>query len=222
MTAGPAVVLSGVAKSFTEGGQRRRVLDGITATVAAGTWTVLLGRSGSGKSTLLNLMSGMDVADAGTIRVAGEDVHAMDEAGRSRLRRTVVGVVFQHLNLIPTLTVGENLLLRIELAGRRDDAAARTLLAEVGLADRWDAWPDRLSGGEQQRCAVAAALAHGPSVVLADEPTGSLDAATGAVVLDLLERLTRRAGRTLIMATHDAAIAERADAVWRMQDGRLG
>jgi putative ABC transport system ATP-binding protein len=218
------IKLDHIGKTFHEGGRPRAVLHDVDLRVAAGERVALLGRSGSGKSTLLNLISGMDVPDAGALRVAGTDLVALDEAGRTRFRRRHVGFVYQFFNLIPTLTVAENVRLPLDLNGRRGAAAAaRTaeLLAAVDLADRADSFPDVLSGGEQQRVALARALVHAPPLVLADEPTGNLDDATGSRVLALLDRLVAEAGATLLMVTHSAEAAALADRVLHLDDGQL-
>jgi putative ABC transport system ATP-binding protein len=220
----PLVELRGVTKAYREGDAERVVLRGVDATIRRGELCVLIGRSGSGKSTLLNLIGGIDVPTAGEIVVDGLPLARATEARRTLFRRHHVGFVFQFFNLIPTLTVEENLRLPLELNGRPRDAArarAGALLAEVGLADRAPAFPEQLSGGEQQRVAVARALIHEPLLVLADEPTGNLDLDTGRQVLDLLDRLTRRAGRTLVMATHSPEVVGLADRIFRLQDGRL-
>jgi putative ABC transport system ATP-binding protein len=220
----PAVALSAVSKSFREGGRERAVLDGVDLVVETGELVVVLGRSGSGKSTLLNLVAGIDRPSAGRVEVGGVDLGALPERRRTLFRRDHVGFVFQFFNLLPTLTVEENLRLPLELAGRTapgDLRRARELLAEVGLADRAGAFPDRLSGGEQQRVAVARALVHDPLLVLADEPTGNLDLDTGLAVLGLLDRLTRGAGKTLLMATHSREVVGLADRVLAIHEGRL-
>jgi putative ABC transport system ATP-binding protein len=220
----PLITLRGVTKTYREGGAERLVLRSVDATICRGELCVLIGRSGSGKSTLLNLIGGIDVPTAGDIAVDGLSLARAGEASRTLFRRRHVGFVFQFFNLIPTLTVEENLRLPLELNGRRgDDATARvrSLLAEVGLAERGPAFPEELSGGEQQRVAVARALVHEPSLVLADEPTGNLDLETGRQVIDLLDRLTRRAGRTMVMATHSPEVVGLADRIFRLQDGRL-
>jgi putative ABC transport system ATP-binding protein len=220
----PLVELRGVTKAYREGAAERVVLRGVDVTIRRGELCVLIGRSGSGKSTLLNLIGGIDVPTAGEIVVDGLPLARATEARRTLFRRHHVGFVFQFFNLIPTLTVEENLRLPLELNGRPRDAArarAGALLAEVGLADRGPAFPEQLSGGEQQRVAVARALIHEPLLVLADEPTGNLDLDTGRQVLDLLDRLTRRAGRTMVMATHSPEVVGLADRIFRLQDGRL-
>jgi putative ABC transport system ATP-binding protein len=219
-----AVELSRVVKIYREGESQRVVLREVDLGVAAGEVVVLLGRSGSGKSTLLNLVSGIDQPTSGTVRVEGVDVAALSETARTLLRRRRIGFIFQFFNLIPTLTVEENLRLPLELIGV-DGAAGRAraldLLGEVGLADRAASFPDRLSGGEQQRVAVARALVHDPALVLADEPTGNLDAESARHVLRLLAGLARRAGKTVIAASHSDEVAALADRVLTLSDGRL-
>jgi putative ABC transport system ATP-binding protein len=220
----PLVTLAGVAKSYREGDRERTVLRGVDATIARGELVVIVGRSGSGKSTLLNLIGGIDRPTAGEVVVDGVTLTRASEEVLARFRRGRVGFVFQFYNLISTLTVEENLLLPLELNGRTGAparAAALGLLDEVGLADRGTAFPERLSGGEQQRVAVARALIHDPLLVLADEPTGNLDLETGRQVLALLDRLTRRAGKTMVMATHSQDVVGLADRVLGIRDGRL-
>jgi putative ABC transport system ATP-binding protein len=185
---------------------------------------VLIGRSGSGKSTVLNLISGIDRPTGGTVRVNGAELTSLDEGARTRFRREHIGFIFQFFNLIPLLTVEENLLLPLELLGRADArgrAHALALLERVGLADRAQTYPDRLSGGEQQRVAVARALVHDPALVLADEPTGNLDADAAHVVIDLLDGLARELGKTVVMATHSREVIGVADRVFLIQQGQL-
>jgi putative ABC transport system ATP-binding protein len=220
----PLVELRGVTKAYREGGAERVVLRDVDATIARGELCVVVGRSGSGKSTLLNLVGGIDVPTAGDVVVDGVSLARASETARTLFRRRHVGFVFQSFNLVPTLTVEENLRLPLELNGRSVAAArarARALLAELALPDRADAFPEQLSGGEQQRVAVARALVHEPLLVLADEPTGNLDLETGRQVLDLLDRLTRQAGRTMLMATHSPEVIGLADRILRVQGGRL-
>ncbi len=220
----PIVVIRNLTRQFDEGGKSRRVLDAVNLEIMPGEFFVMLGKSGSGKSTLLNLVSGIDRADGGEILVAGTDITRLNERELTRFRRDDIGIVFQFFNLIPTLTVLENVTLPLELRGtarHRSDEAALRLLERVGLAHRAAAFPDKLSGGEQQRIAIARALVHEPMLVLADEPTGNLDEETGQLVLELLLDLTRRAGRTLIMATHNPEIVPLADRVGRIHDGQL-
>ena len=219
-----AIELRGLSKRYQEGETERVVLEAVDLSIAPGQFVVLLGQSGSGKSTLLNLIGGIDTPSSGTVRIGGVDLTALDERRRTLFRRDRIGFIFQFFNLIPTLSVLENVTLPGELAGLPRPAletGALELLGRVGLADRASAMPDRLSGGQQQRVAIARALLHEPLLILADEPTGNLDEHTGEQVLQLLIDLTRRQGRTLIMATHNAAIAERADRVLRVQEGHL-
>jgi putative ABC transport system ATP-binding protein len=216
--------LVGVTRSFVEGAAQRTVLAGADLAVARGEIVVLLGRSGSGKSTLLNLLAGIDLPSAGAVYVAGVEISAVTERERTLFRRRHLGFVFQAYNLLPTLTVFENLMLPLELAertGAADRARAIELLDRVGLADRRDSFPDRLSGGEQQRVAVARALVHDPELVLADEPTGNLDLDSGLAVLELLDELTRRAGKTLVMVTHGREVVGLANRVLTLSEGRL-
>ncbi|MDT8368497.1 MAG: ABC transporter ATP-binding protein [Longimicrobiales bacterium] len=223
-TRSPVVRLTGVRKSFPEGDRVRDVLLGVEIEIDRGEFVVLLGPSGSGKSTLLNLVAGIDAPDAGSIWIAGNEIARLDERERTLFRRAHLGFVFQFYNLIPTLTVEENLLLPIELQGRVGTEArerARSLLDRVGLADRAGTFPDRLSGGEQQRIALCRALVHEPDLILADEPTGNLDPETGERVLDLLDELVRADGRTLLAVTHSATLAARADRVLRLEGGRV-
>jgi putative ABC transport system ATP-binding protein len=220
----PAVELRHLSKFYREGDGERVVLRDAAATLGLGEIGVLIGRSGSGKSTVLNLISEIDRPSEGTVRVNGTDLTALDEGARTRFRREHIGFIFQFFNLIPLLTVEENLFLPLELLGRADArgrAHALALLARVGLADRARAYPDRLSGGEQQRVAVARALVHDPALVLADEPTGNLDADAAKVVLDLLDGLARELGKTVVMATHSREVIGVADRVFLIQQGHL-
>jgi putative ABC transport system ATP-binding protein len=216
--------LDGLSKSFEEGGQTRVVLQGAEAEFARGEFVAILGKSGSGKSTLLNLISGVDLVDGGDISVNGQQLTALNEHQRTLFRRQNIGFIFQFFNLIPTLTVWENVILPLELAGMDNDEARRraeALLEAVGLLDRRNTFPDRLSGGEQQRVAIARALVHDPSLVLADEPTGNLDEETGRQVMDLLDRLTRQNGKNLILVTHSNEAAAYADRILILRDGKL-
>lgn len=221
---GVIVSLRGLAKVYTEGGATRKVLDHVDLDIQDGEFFVMLGKSGSGKSTLLNLISGIDKPDGGQIVIGGTDITRLNERQQTLFRRDHIGIVFQFFNLIPTLTVIENITMPMELRGdsrREAEARVRQLLDRVGLGDRADAFPDKLSGGEQQRVAIARALIHEPSIVLADEPTGNLDEETGENVLRLLLELTRDAGKTLVMATHNPEIVPLADRVCRIHDGQL-
>ncbi|HSY07922.1 MAG TPA: ABC transporter ATP-binding protein [Steroidobacteraceae bacterium] len=213
-----------LSKSFREGQRVQRVLAGAAAEVAAGERVAIIGRSGSGKSTLFNLISGVDRADGGTIEFDGRLVSALAEPQRSLFRRRHVGFVYQLFNLLPTLDVEENVRLVLELNGQHGAAArakSRAALAEVGLGDRLHSAVDVLSGGEQQRVAIARALVHEPALLLADEPTGNLDRESAQEILPLLRALTRRRGTTVLIATHDAALARDADRTLELSDGRL-
>jgi len=220
----PLVELRALTKVYPEGGSERVVFRDLSAGIRRGETVALLGRSGSGKSTLLNLIGGIDTPTAGEVILDGTSLSALSEQGRTLFRRRHIGLVFQSFNLIPTLTVMENLLLPLELngtTGKSARAAALELLGKVGLADRAGAYPDRLSGGEQQRVAVARAVVHEPVLLLADEPTGSLDAETGGRVLGLLVGLARTGWRTMVVVTHSDAVARAADRVLAIRDGRL-
>ncbi len=220
----PLIRLRGLTRRYEEAGGARTILDTVDMDVATGTFVVLLGKSGSGKSTLLNLIGGIDKPSGGDVWIDQTRLTALSERDLTMFRRDHIGFVFQFFNLIPTLTVLENITLPYELRGlgrRAGERAGRDLLERVSLADRADAYPDRLSGGEQQRVAIARALVHQPMVILADEPTGNLDEETGKTVLTLLLELTRAAGRTLIMATHSADIVPLADVVYRIHEGKL-
>ncbi|MEX0731471.1 MAG: ABC transporter ATP-binding protein [Aquisalimonadaceae bacterium] len=210
------IELRNLHKRYREGGQDRVVLDGFSADIAGGERLALVGRSGSGKSTLLNLISGMDVPDKGRVRINGTDITAMSERARTLYRRRYLGFVFQFFNLIPTLTVSENLLMPLRLNGLNDAGHLRyalELLDRVGLADRAGSFPEQLSGGEQQRVAIARALVHQPEVLLADEPTGTLDVDTGEQVLGLLDSLTGGGAMTVVMVTHSMDVARRMDRI---------
>ena len=220
----PCLRFEDLRYGYTEAGRRHEVLHGIDAVIGRGETVALLGRSGSGKSSLLNLAAGLARPDGGCIEFAGRDLARLDEATRTRLRRRRIGFVYQFFNLVDTLDVRDNALLPLELDGRvaaADRDRVEALLGEVGLDDRMSAYPDALSGGEQQRVALVRALAARPELVLADEPTGNLDTETGGIVLDLLDRLVRGRGHTLLLVTHSPDVAARADRVLRLVDGRL-
>ncbi len=220
----PLLRLEEVRCGYREAGEWREILRGVDLEVQAGEQLALVGLSGSGKSTLLHLLGGLDVPSAGRISFDGFDLAGLGEPARTLWRRQHVGFIYQFFNLIPTLSVLENVLLPLELNGIDEKAgreAGMGLLDQVELADRAGAYPDKLSGGEQQRVAMVRALIHQPALVLADEPTGNLDFATGEKVLDLLDSLVRAQGRTLIMVTHSPEVARRADRLIRLVDGRL-
>ena len=198
------------------------ILDDVSLAVGAGESIAVVGASGAGKSTLLALLAGLDEPTAGAVWLEGTELSALDEDGRAEARARHVGFVFQSFHLIPSLTALENVMLPLELAGRADArAAAREVLKQVGLESRLGHYPRQLSGGEQQRVAIARAFVTKPSVLFADEPTGNLDSATGARVIQLLFDLNRATGTTLVLVTHDRAIAERCNRVIEMDAGRL-
>jgi putative ABC transport system ATP-binding protein len=220
----PLIQLDRVSKAYGEGDNQRAVLRETSAEIARGEFVAIRGRSGSGKSTLLNLVAGIDLPSSGDVLVEGVAVNRLTASARTRFRRDHLGFVFQFFNLIPTLSVLENVVLPAELAGTGSAAASRRgmeLLEAVGLQSRAREFPDRLSGGEQQRVAIARALVRDPPLVLADEPTGALDDQTGESVLDLLDAMTRRAGRTLLLVTHSERVAARADRVLGIEAGHV-
>jgi putative ABC transport system ATP-binding protein len=200
------------------------VLRGIDAEIRQGECVAVVGPSGCGKSSLLNVISGIDIPQRGRVVVADTDITRLNERGRTLFRRRNIGFVYQFFNLLPTLSVEENVLLPLALLGIGEGPRVEQALAvleELGLGGRRASFPDRLSGGEQQRVALARALAHGPQMVLADEPTGNLDARSGTGVLALLDRLVRRRGHTLLMVTHSEQVADFADRVLHLEEGRL-
>jgi len=213
-----------LCRSFREGEREHRVLDQADAQFDNGEVVAVIGRSGSGKSTLLNLISGIDRPDSGTVTIDGLDVTALSEPHFTLFRRRHIGFVYQFFNLVPTLDVEENVRLVLELNGVRGAEARErsfAMLKEVNLSDRAHSLVDTLSGGEQQRVAIARALVHRPPVLLADEPTGNLDEETARQVLPVLMSLARQRGATLVIVTHDAALARTADRVLELRDGRL-
>ncbi len=219
------LILRRVSRSFREGGRVHRVLDAVDLEVQTRSAVAVTGRSGSGKSTLLNLLSGIDHPDSGTIELDGREIGSLREPARTELRRRHIGFVYQFFNLIATLSVEENVRLALELNGVRGAEARRrsaAMLEKVGLGERLASAVDTLSGGEQQRVAIARALVHEPSLVLADEPTGNLDEATAGEIIPLLRSLVSARGATLVMVTHDRALAATADRVLELRDGRLG
>ena len=221
MTTSDPIVLEGVSKNYRRGDELVAALVDVSFSVAAGEVVALVGPSGCGKSTTLNLVAGVDRADAGRVAVCGLNLGTAGEADLVRLRRRTVGIVFQAFHLVPHLSVEENVALPLALDGRRDPARVAELLGHVGLTHRRRHFPGELSGGEQQRTAVARALVHRPRVLLADEPTGNLDSATGAEVLRVLDELRRAERTALLLVTHDDNVATLADRVVRMRDGRV-
>jgi putative ABC transport system ATP-binding protein len=210
-----------LTKTYASGGRELTVLSNITFEVEPGDFVAILGPSGSGKSTLLGLLAGLDRPTSGSVRLDGVALGDLSEDQRARLRGEKVGFVFQSFHLIPTLTALENVQVPLELRGQPARERAQDLLARVGLEKRAHHYPAQLSGGEQQRVALARAFSHGPRVVFADEPTGNLDAATGATVIGLLGEMNRTIGTTLVLVTHDAELAARAGRVVRLADGAV-
>jgi putative ABC transport system ATP-binding protein len=216
------IELRGVSKTVSSGGRPLTILHPLDFTVRAGERLAIVGPSGSGKSTLIGLMAGLDQPTSGQILIDGTEITGLGEDALARLRGEKIGFVFQFFHLVPSLTAFENVLVPMEIAGRRNaEARAKALLDEVGLADRGHHYPSQLSGGEQQRVAVARALSNEPTVVMADEPTGNLDSANGQHVIDLLFDVHARRGTTLVLVTHDAALAARADVQLALRDGRV-
>jgi putative ABC transport system ATP-binding protein len=215
------LTLTGVTKTYASSEGPLRVLDGINLALAAGRSLALTGESGSGKSTLLHLVAGLDAADAGSILLDGTEVTQADDAARAALRRGTVGLVFQQFNLIPSLDVAANLAFQARLAGRNDPNCTLQLADTLGLSSLLSRYPEQLSGGQQQRVAIGRTLAARPKLVLADEPTGNLDEATGDAVLDLLLRLVRDTNASLLMVTHSTRLANRLDARVHLSAGRL-
>jgi putative ABC transport system ATP-binding protein len=213
---------SELGKQVTTGDAELTILSGVSFEIRAGEAVAIVGVSGSGKSTLLGLLAGLDTPSTGTVRIDGHELSALDEDGRAELRGRMLGFVFQSFQLLPSMTALENVMLPLELAGADNaDGAARTMLERVGLADRLNHYPKQLSGGEQQRVAIARAFVTRPRLLFADEPTGNLDAMTGAQVIELLFELNRESGATLLLVTHDEALTRRCDRVLRLAGGRL-
>ncbi|WP_432084473.1 ABC transporter ATP-binding protein [Streptomyces sp. WAC 04229] len=219
---GAAARVVDAVKVYGGGDTAVRALDGVSVDFPAGRFTAIMGPSGSGKSTLMHCAAGLDTLTSGTARIGDTDLSTLDDRRLTLLRRDRVGFVFQAYNLVPTLTVAENITLPLDLAGRRGDTEwVEALIDVVGLRDRLHHRPAELSGGQQQRVAVARAFAGQPDVVFADEPTGNLDSRSGGEVLGLLGRTVRRTGRTVVMVTHDPVAAGHADEVLFLADGRL-
>ena len=217
-----AIKVEHLGKKVPDAGGWLTILDDVAFTVESGETVAIVGASGSGKSTLLGLLAGLDLPSTGRVWVGGQDLFAMDEDARARWRGEHVGFVFQSFQLLPQMTALENVMLPLELAGSRDARGrAAELLGRVGLGDRLDHYPRTLSGGEQQRVALARAFAPHPKLLFADEPTGSLDHATGQRIIELLFALNRESGATLILVTHDPALADRCSRILRLSSGRL-
>ena len=222
LLAGEAVALGGVNLALGRGAARVHILKNIDLHIGRGEAVALLGPSGSGKSTLLMVMTGLERPDSGSVMVAGQDLLGLDEDRLARFRGKNIGIVFQAFHLIPTMTALENVAVPLELAGIRDaDAIAERELAAVGLAQRARHYPAELSGGEQQRVALARALAPDPAIIVADEPTGNLDEATGRDIIELLFRGQAERGTTLVLVTHDSALAARCSRVLHMRSGHI-
>ena len=215
------IELRGVSKTVVSGTQPLTILYPLDLFVPSGQYLAVVGPSGSGKSTLLGLIAGLDVPSTGQIIIDDVDITALDEDGLARLRGAKIGFVFQFFHLIPSLTAFENILIPLEIAGvGRATARAKSLLAEVGLVDRAHHYPSQLSGGEQQRIAIARAMANEPPILLADEPTGNLDSANGRLVVQLLCEANRRRGTTIVLVTHDAELTAHAAVTLSLRDGR--
>jgi putative ABC transport system ATP-binding protein len=216
------LVARDVTQEYKSGSRTLTVLDSVSFEIAAGAFVAIVGPSGSGKTTLLGLLAGLDTPTRGRVILDGADLGALREDARARLRGEKVGFVFQSFQLIPTLTAIENVSVPLELRGDADaEARARELLGRVGLGDRTGHLPAQLSGGEQQRVAVARAFANRPRILFADEPTGNLDGVTGARIIELIEALNRESGSTVVLVTHDASLADRTDRIIRLADGRV-
>jgi len=216
------IELRGVTKSVPSGNSTLTILHPLDLTIERGAVAAITGPSGSGKSTLLGLVAGLDAPTAGRVIIDGVDITALGEDGLARLRGARIGFVFQFFHLLPSLTAYENVLVPMEIAGANDAAPrASALLDEVGLADRAHHYPSQLSGGEQQRIAIARALANDPPLLLADEPTGNLDTATGHAIIELLLGINRTRRTTLVLVTHDPELATRAHVVIALRDGRV-
>ncbi|HEU4622984.1 MAG TPA: ABC transporter ATP-binding protein [Burkholderiaceae bacterium] len=218
----PAIEVANLRKDVRDATGTLTILHDVSFTIAAGETVAIIGASGSGKSTLLGLLAGLDVPSAGTVRLDGREIFTYDEDERARLRAELLGFVFQSFQLLPHLTALENVMLPLELRGLSDvESRAKDMLAQVGLAARFEHYPRTLSGGEQQRVALARAFVTEPPLLFADEPTGSLDAATGVAVMDLMFRLNRDRGSTLVLVTHDPGVAERCSRRLSIAAGRL-
>lgn len=221
MSSTSAIEVTHLGKQVADASGTLTILEDINFTVSVGQSVAITGASGSGKSTLLGLLAGLDVPSSGSVRLNGQSIFDLDEDGRAAVRASGVGFVFQSFQLLPNLTALENVMLPLELAGRDARAPASAMLEQVGLAQRLNHYPSTLSGGEQQRVSLARAFVMHPPLLFADEPTGSLDAATGDRVIDLMFSLHRAQQTTLILVTHDPALANRCERQIRLQAGRL-
>ncbi len=217
----PIVVAHELTKLYGEGATATRALDGVSFSIDPGEFVVLLGPSGSGKTTLLNQIGALEPATSGSLIVDGVEIATMSHGQRTEYRRSTVGFVFQFYNLVPTLTAHENVALIAEITGDNPDARSDTMLADVGLSGRANNFPAQLSGGEQQRVAIARGIVKDPPLLLCDEPTGALDLATGRAILKLLKSTTEGTDRTVFLVTHNSTIAAMADRVIRLRDGRI-
>ena len=215
------IELKSVSKFFSEGSKKRHILNDVNIQFNRGEIIIVLGRSGSGKSTLLNLLSGIDTPTEGQIMIKNSELTLLSEKERTLFRRKHIGFIFQFFNLIPTLNVSDNLRFPLELNGIEEKNKISELLKKIGLYDRANSFPDVLSGGEQQRVAIARALIHDPEILLADEPTGNLDFETGKIIVDLLDQLVRKQGKTMIMATHSRELIGIADRIISIKNGKL-
>jgi putative ABC transport system ATP-binding protein len=217
------ITLRDVTRTLPLGSEQIQILRGVSFAIPRKAWIAIMGPSGSGKSTLLGILAGLDTPDSGQVTIDGVDVTHMDESKLARFRNEKIGMVFQSFNLIPTLTALENVEVPL-FASRstaRSAARAKRMLELVGLSDRLNHRPNQLSGGQQQRVAIARALVNEPSLLIADEPTGNLDSATGEAILNLFDELRRELGLTIVIATHDAAVAQRVDGILQIADGQL-
>ncbi|MGE4519260.1 MAG: ABC transporter ATP-binding protein [Desulfobacteraceae bacterium] len=217
----PLAEIKNLEKSYTEGEDKRLVLENADMDIFKGDITLLLGKSGSGKSTLLNLLSGIDRPDKGEINILGKDISKFSEKELTDFRRKNIGIVFQFFNLIPTLNVEENLNLVLKLNNIKNTGQTDWYLNETGLSDRKKTYPDRLSGGEQQRVSIARALIHEPEIILADEPTGNLDEKSGSKIIALFEKLVRQKNKTLVMVTHNRDLIKIADKVYSIKNRKF-
>ncbi|NOY57011.1 MAG: ABC transporter ATP-binding protein [Actinobacteria bacterium] len=217
----PAVVAQGLTKVYGEGQAATTALDDVSFSIETGEFVVLLGPSGSGKTTLLNQIGALEGPTSGSLKVNGFEIAGMSAKERTEYRRSTIGFVFQFYNLVPTLTAHENVALIAEITGTDPDARSQAVLTKVGLADRAEHFPGEMSGGQQQRVAIARSIVKDPPLLLCDEPTGSLDLETGRTILELLKSTTEGADRTVFLVTHNSTIAEMADRVIRLRDGRI-